>query len=237
MSDQISINDEIRRRVETYYKERTTFAMHFVAFFIVNIIAWWLWRFSGITLSLAFPWPLLLTAGWGAGLVAHGIDVSSYSPRRAETLERTVRARMEQIYGEDWEADADEEAYRRVRATAAKYFEDRNGFAIHLAVYAILNPAAWLICIMLGWSFIFPILLTLGWSIGLAAHGIDISFHSNRSTAARERAIRDAQLRVPQFGAQPKEKRKHDRLVLSEDGELLDIVEDEQSLEEKPKRR
>lgn len=237
MSDQISINDEIRRRVETYYKERTTFAMHFVAFIIVNIIAWWLWRFSGITLSLPFPWPLLLTSGWGAGLVAHMIDVSSYSPRHAASLERAVQTRMEQIYGEDWEDDADEEAYRRVRATTAKYFEDRNGFAIHLAVYTIIIPAAWIVCMMLGWSFIFPLLLTLGWGVGLAAHGIDISFHSSRSTASREKAIRDAQNRVPQFGAPPKEKRKHDRLVLSEDGELLDIVEYEQPLQEKPKRR
>lgn len=236
MSDSISINDEIRQRVEKYYKERTSFAMHFMAFFIVNLVAWGLWFFGSVNLALPFPWPLLLTAGWGAGVAAHAIDVRSYAPRRAEALEKAVEIRMAQIYGDDWETDADEEAYRRVRATTAKYFEDRNGFAIHLAIYAIIIPAAWMICIMLGWSLIFPILLTLGWGIGLAAHGIDISFHSNRSTAAREQAIRDAQLRVPQFGAQTKEKRKHDRLVLSEDGELLEIVDDQQELDDKPKR-
>jgi len=236
MSDPISINDEIRRRVETYYKERATFAMHFLAFFILNLVAWWLWRFSGINLSLPFPWPLLVTAGWGAGLVAHMIDVSAYSPRRAAALERAVQTRMAQIYGEDWEDEADEEAYRHVRATTVKYFEDRNGFAMHFAVYAILNPAAWLICHFLGWSFIFPLLLTLGWGIGLAAHGIDLSFHSDRSTAAREKAIRDAQSRVPHFGAPYKEKRKHDRLVLSEDGELLEIVDDAPEFDGKSKR-
>lgn len=236
MSGQKSIDDEIRHRVEKYYKERTSFAMHFMAFFIVNIIAWALWRFSGINLSLPFPWPLLLTAGWGAGLVAHGIDMRSYSPRRAQALERAVHTRMKQIYGEDWEVDADEEAYRRVRATTAKYFEDYNGFLIHLAVYIILVPAAWLVCLFLGWSFIFPILLTLGWGVGLAAHGIDISYHSSRSTAAREQAIREAQGQVPQFGAPQKEKRKHDHLVLSEDGELLEIIDDGSELEEKPKR-
>ncbi len=236
MSDEISMNDEIRRRVETYYKERTTFAMHFMAFFIVNVIIWGLWLFGGITLSLPFPWPFLITAGWGAGLAAHGIDVRAYSPGQAQALEQGVQKRLEQIYGENWEAETDEETYRRMRATTAKYFEDRNGFLIHLAVYTILNPAAWIICILLSWALIFPILLTLGWGIGLAAHGIDISFHSNRSTAAREQAIRDAQLRVPQFGAQPKEKRKHDRLVLSEDGELLEIVDEDQELDDKPKR-
>lgn len=237
MSDQKSIDEEIRERVENYYKERTTFVMHFVIFFIVNIILWALWFFSGIDLSLPFPWPLLVTAGWGAGLVAHAIDVRSYSPQRAEALEQAVQTRMEQIYGEDWEAEANEEDYRRVRATTAKYFEDRNGFVIHLAVYAILNPAAWILCMMLGWSLIFPILLTVGWGIGVVAHAIDLSFHSNRSTAARERAIQDAQRRVPQFGTQPKEKRKHDRLVLSEDGELLEIIEDGQELDDKPKRK
>ena len=79
----------------------------------------------------------------------------------------------------------DEAALRR---QAEQYYENRSEFIIHFTVFAIINVVVWAIWAFLlnpaidaGWPLIIPLTITLGWSSGLFAHGIEVrSKHPQR---------------------------------------------------------
>src|SRR5690349_7954692 len=105
--------DEIRRRVEKRYKERQGFMIHLVIYLIINLLLWGLWwlipQLGPDTWSLmdltpddieffAFPWPLVISIGWGIGLVSHYISYYyQYGPgagRREDAIQREVEEEM-----------------------------------------------------------------------------------------------------------------------------------------------
>jgi len=80
--------DEIRQRVEKRFKERQAFFIHFSVYVVINLMFWGLWFLMSQAPDAApvpvgggfapdeiefvmFPWPLIITFGWGIGLVAH----------------------------------------------------------------------------------------------------------------------------------------------------------------------
>jgi len=66
-------------------------------------------------------------------------------------------------------ASNDEDLRRR----AERRVESVNGFRIHLAIYVLVNLLLWVIWAFSGanTTIPWPIFVTLGWGIGLLAHG------------------------------------------------------------------
>jgi hypothetical protein len=233
MSGHIDSEAEIRRRVERRLRKRGEFFIHLTVYWAVNVALWVIWLLTG----QGFPWPLGVTLPWGAGLAAHTVDTFFDAGGRAQRRERTVDEAMRKIYGDDWSVSASQEDYNRIRQSIEKDFNKRKEFLIHLSVYLPINLLFWLVWQMAGGvqaAFPWPALLTLGWGVGLVAHGVDTYFQTGRRITAREQAIQREieREREQRFG----EKRKRSRLVIAEDGELMEVVEDAGEVDEKPKR-
>jgi hypothetical protein len=69
-------------------KNKRDFQGHFLAFVLINGFTWTLWALVD---SSGFPWPALLSAGWGIGLVFHAWDAYGRKPFTEEQIEREVR--------------------------------------------------------------------------------------------------------------------------------------------------
>jgi membrane protein required for beta-lactamase induction len=220
---------EIRRRVEQRLNKRKEFLIHLMVFAAINLGVWGVWWFfKGI------PWPLLLSLPWGAGLAAHFIDTyDQVSSSQAAARERAVRDEMQQIFGNDWNEDASEDDYRRTRQRVEKRFNKNKEFQMHLSVYIPINILVWLVWLVIGPAGLpWAALVSIGWGIGLVAHAVDAYLGAD---TAREKTIQRemARERDRMYGVE-KAKRKRERLALSDDGELVEIVEDE--WEDKRKR-
>jgi hypothetical protein len=123
--------------------------------------------------------------------------------------------------------------YKKIRKRVEQRYDNLKGFLSHLAVYLLVNAAAWIIFgsrEVLG----FPVALSLSllWGAGLIAHAVEALFDFF-TARARENAIRreiEIELyhkegRIPSFIEKPK--RHGGRLRLSDDGELIPVDEDE----------
>lgn len=231
----------IRERVERHFKERGDLLLHAAIYLVVNPALWVVWLMTGLADGAAL-WPLAIMLGWGAGLAGHALDVAARIPSRLAAVDRKVFRQMENLYGPDWREVASEESYRKLHEAAHQALNQRKEFYIHMAVYLFVNLA-----VLVLWSqwggrndgFPLPLMLLFLWGIGLAGHSVSVFTSSARTVASREQAIQQAVERETErlYGDVPrKEKRKHERLMLAEDGELLEVAEDEWSAEEKQKR-
>jgi tRNA A-37 threonylcarbamoyl transferase component Bud32 len=120
--------ERIRRRIEKRYKERQGLIIHFVAYLLVNLMLWGMWATDilgpileaeapeAANIVMNFPWPLLVTFGWGIGMVAHFLDYySKYGPG-AERREQTIQREIEKYRQQSgvWEDKAKRDAQFRL---------------------------------------------------------------------------------------------------------------------------
>lgn len=227
---------EIRRRVEKYYNQRKEWLIHLSVYVVINAVLWGIWLATRGWLGIEFAWPLVVLLGWGAGLAGHGVEVASHSPDRMVQIDRTAQNQMDTIYGPDWEETTDEEDYKPVYQAAYKRYRQKAEFAIHLAVYVVISLLMWLIWFGTGTATLpFPLIIMGGWGAGLAGHAASIYFDSSRSVAARERAVQEAISRYNAAYDAPKKRKRREQL-LTDDGELLDIVEETEAEREVRRR-
>jgi len=218
--------EQIRRRVEKYYKERGEFVVHVAVYLAVNAALWGLWFLIGDPTS--FPWPGLVTLAWGAGVAANWMEVRSQSPARFVALERSAQAQMARRYGPDWDAVADADDYQRVLRAIEKAAKERTEFVTHAVIYALINLMLWFIWLFTRAEFPFPLLVMGFWGIGLVSHAASVFFSSARQQLAREEAIqREVERWAGTTQTAKKKKREGARLELTDDGELIEIVEDD----------
>jgi hypothetical protein len=97
---------------------------------------------------------------------------------------------------------------------------------MHLTIYLCINALAWMIWAAIPFlgGFPLPVLLTGLWGVGLAAHFLSNHFDSAQRVVAREKTVQ-------QMTGQMKKKKRLERLMLTDDGELLEVF-DEQGEEE-----
>ena len=135
---------------------------------------------------------------------------------------------------------SEEEIRRRVE----KRIKQRNEFYSHLAVYVVCNLMMWMIWALTRdpgetIGFPWPLIVMFGWGIGLGSHALTVYFNSASRVEARERAIQREIERERERLANDEyyEKPKRDqRLRLTDDGELIEIGDDEVEDGEKRKR-
>ncbi len=210
----------IRRRVEHDVKQRGEMMGHIGAFIGVNILMWVIFGLSGAT----FPFPVLVMFGWGAGLLAHIIEVHYQTGERARRRLMAVERALIDEYGYDWERTATKKQIKLTRRKAEKPFTARTEWYQHLAVYVMINIMLWTIFGLTNagelnalvnqfdpeageiaqgvLGFPWPIIVMLGWGIGLFAHGAEVF-----GAASRERAIQRQLERERAFVSAAKAKR------------------------------
>lgn len=88
------MEEDIRRRVEAKYEERTGLLVHLTAYLIVNVMVWAIYFFG----AGPVPWPLFVTGGWGIGLIAHAISYYNEHGAGAEKREAAIEAEVERKY-------------------------------------------------------------------------------------------------------------------------------------------
>lgn len=101
-------------------------------------------------------------------------------------------------------------------------------FIANLIIYVVFVLLAWIVFPRSGGNFIMNditlvtmLMMTIGWGMGIGLHWVTIRLRPD-GMAAQEQAIARELLRMVREGDSPKRKR-HDRLMLTEDGELLEI--------------
>jgi serine/threonine protein kinase len=82
----------IRRRIEKKFKDRQELRVHFVIYLMVNLMLWGIWA---LTTFMGFPWPLIVMAGWGIGMVAHVMEYNHKHGRGAARREQEIQRELE----------------------------------------------------------------------------------------------------------------------------------------------
>jgi hypothetical protein len=84
-------DDELRRKAEKIAEAKRSVYIHIPIYLFVNILLYVIWWInSGIG---TFPWPVIVTIGWGIGVIAHifvafgkGIDNSKMVEKEYQKL-------------------------------------------------------------------------------------------------------------------------------------------------------
>ncbi len=82
---------KLRKQIEERYKEREGLMVHSAVFVPINIM---LWIIYFVVMPGGFPWPLIVTLGWGSGYVAHLLTYyykfGGGATRREEAIQREI---------------------------------------------------------------------------------------------------------------------------------------------------
>ncbi|MBK8029865.1 MAG: protein kinase [Chloroflexi bacterium] len=223
--------ETFRKRIEARFKKRGEFTGHLIAYIVVNALLWIIFSaaggFSFISTDqqflqwMEFPWPMIVSLGWGAGLAAHLFETHFATGSRDERRYQAIRAELRRQYPDGW-GRVDRRELKKIRRRVEKPFKKRAEFFEHAAVYIMINAMLWLIfffgssvpdigAVMNEIPFPWPLIVSLGWGVGLA-----INFAEMVTTSGRERAIQRAI--EQEYGR----KRKNDEYVAEDDDELLD---------------
>ncbi len=85
--------ENARKRVEKRMKKRQDFYVHIAMYVTVNLFLWFIWLSSG---AAGFPWPAIVMAAWGIGLVADAVETYfESSPAQEARRERAIQQELE----------------------------------------------------------------------------------------------------------------------------------------------
>jgi hypothetical protein len=123
-----------------------------------------------------------------------------------------------------------------IRQRITKRYDNRAEFYGHLVAFVIFNGIMWGVLHPTDFGHTLAVLISAGWGMGLAIHFIQFLMKEARENAIEKAIERERQWRgtynntVPE----PEMKRKRARLSdLSDDGELIEIVDDDEDVQYK----
>lgn len=218
----MSIEKDIRKRVEKRYKRRREFLTGLGGFIVFNIITWALWG-AGLTFDLTLPWPLFLMLMGIASLFDGLLDATMTAEVRSGTLEQRTERAMQRIYGQDWLERGSHETYREIEKALAKRTNKRTGLVKSMQSFVLSNLAFWLAWwsgFTLGLPFPWPLPITTIWLIALTVRGVELLLLPNEVRFYRQ--VEEEAERIHNL----REKRKHG---LSDDSYILEQDDKERS--------
>lgn len=254
--DLMPLDDEeaIRRRVEIQFNKRKEFGAHVIVYIFVNALLWVVLGsgfLEGIVGNLggilSFPIVPVVMLAWGSGLAAHAVETYYVTGERAASRLHAIHDEFYRAYGDGWRR-ANRKDLRQIRDRVSAAINKRREFIQHLAVFAFINLMLWVIYAGSAGTFLdfasgfpWPLIVMLGWGIGLVSHAFEAM-----TAASRERAISRAVERERDRlyeGEKPKRDRQltgdsdYSREVrLTEDGEFTESMIEDIDAEEKAKR-
>jgi len=146
------------------------------------------------------------------------------------------------------EADKIKDEETRIRARLNKRYQEWQGFAIHGVVYLLVNLFLWLLWLGVNYKSIFtdamlavtnesfmhflalplPLIVTLAWGVGLAAHYVHYYIEygpaADRHEARVQREIERYKEQIAAYEEPKNNERSH--LELNDDGEIEEVYED-----------
>jgi serine/threonine protein kinase len=210
-------DQSLRLRIETQINERRGLAIHLSVYaLVVGLLLVFTPQLQELVAAIfggsdtmlpvsRFPFGLMVAFAWGAGLLAHLLDVVYKTGRWGQRRRQAIALAMERRYGDNWQEIATDREYRSVRKQAIKPFEERLSFLQHLAVtsgligliFAIREPLRELLINLLGDSPVggfvgtehFPLLLVMTLLVPVVIHGIVVGLSPMVGEAAKARAI------------------------------------------------
>ncbi|GEM_PF-386826 len=207
--------EAIRRRVKKQIEARNGFFGHLVAFVIVNTMLY----FFAADGNEGFLWSMIPLLGWGAGLIAHGVETFFTTGGRAAVRTRAVQREYYRLYGDAW-VNVDKRELRKIRKRVDKPYKERVEFLSHLGVYGMINAMLWYIFLSNnegGGGFPWPLIVTLAWGIGLVINGIEAL-----SAGSQERGMQRAIERERALLNDPDLKRKNEQISAKRKNEERD---------------
>lgn len=243
-----------RKRIERQIKKRNEFNGHAVAYVFINIFFWVIYlsmsggSFFGADLppeATAFPWPLVVSMGWGAGFVAHAVETHFETGKRAARRLRIIRDAYRHEFGANWARVASRNDLKRIRRRAEAPIKKRIEFFEHLGVYIMINLMMWLIYFFAmpnmmdvldigdipmlgnGAPFPWPLAVMFFWGIGLVANAVE-ALGASRAERSIERELERE--RAFLNSEKPKRALAADQddfpasIRLTQDGELTDSM-------------
>jgi serine/threonine protein kinase len=243
-----------RKRIERQLKKRNEFNGHAIAYVFINAFLWIIYlgmsggSFLGADMppeATAFPWPLVISMGWGAGFVAHAIETHFETGKRAARRLRIIRDSYRREFGANWARVASRNDLKRIRRRAEAPIKKRIEFFEHLGVYTMINLMLWMIYIfampkivdvldlddvpMIGSDapFPWPLVVMFFWGIGLVANAVE-ALGASRTERAVERELERE--RAFLNSEKPKRALAADQddfpasIRLTQDGELTDSM-------------
>ena len=241
-------DDDLRRRVERRVNKRSEFRMHATAF---GITIGALWLIYLAVPALAGWWWILVatTLGWGSGLAGHAVDTYFQVGAPAERIDEAVWREMRDRFGSDWRTAATRMDYDETRHRLSRRTEKLKDLLIHGSVYVMINLMLWILWaggvvpfvqnILQGdiSGFSLPMIVMVLWGIGMGFHVADVltTFNRGREVESAVERERDRMARL-----ESKAKRKNDErrtsMHIGDDGELVELIDDEPVIDRKAKR-
>ena len=82
------------------YEQRMGFAVHTASYILINILIWltWVMAMNGSD-HLVFPYPAIVNAAWGFGLVMHGLYVRGLMQRRSTLSHEKIQEELDLMSG------------------------------------------------------------------------------------------------------------------------------------------
>lgn len=220
----------LKRRARRLLSERNEFLGHLGAYIGVNLLLWIVYGVSDgsifgtdgemATFMENFPFPLIVMLGWGAGLLAHGIETYYDTGKRALRRIVAVHDEFARVYGTRWWQNANKNDLRKLRKKVDAPRTKRVELYQHIAVYVLINIMLWTIYGVNGdalevGDFPWPLITMLGWGIGLFFHVVDTFGHRDNSRAIDRQVAAEQTMR---YGTSVQGKRKNDDLSLNDLG-------------------
>ncbi len=154
-------------------------------------------------------------------------------------------------------SERSEQSYDEIRRRVEKRYKERQALIIHLAVFVVANIAIWAFWLLISsggsdalaaidmvddaeyFAFPWPLIVTLGWSIGIVSHYLTYYFKhgsgANRREDAIQREVEQEMARIGDFNGYEKPKNES-RMRLTEDGELEEVSDTDIRYAAKSKR-
>ncbi len=121
-----------------------------------------------------------------------------------------------------------------IRQRLTKRYDNRAEFYGHLIAFVIFNGILWGVGNPIGFGHTVAMLITAGWGMGVAIHFVQFVMKEARENAIEKAIERERQWRGTYNIPEPEMKRKRARLSdLSDDGELIEIVDDDEDVQYK----
>ncbi|MEP6984632.1 MAG: 2TM domain-containing protein [Chloroflexota bacterium] len=121
-----------------------------------------------------------------------------------------------------------EQDYAEIRKRITNRYNNRAEFFSHLVAFLVVNGLIWLLLDPQGTWFTVAGVFSGLWGMGLVIHFIQYLMKEAQERAIEKEIERERAWRrnIPEM-AEGEIKRKRDRLTLNHDGELMEIVEED----------
>jgi hypothetical protein len=96
MPSQMS-EEEIRKLAESRVSRKKGFFIHLIVYIVVNSFLVIIWAITSSVAKFWFPWFIFPLAGWGVGLLFHGMSVFAFPQGGSDWERKEIEKEMDKL--------------------------------------------------------------------------------------------------------------------------------------------